>query len=171
MLNSTETKKNKTKQNKTKHRSFPLCCPSNWVVEFYHQLLGQSWMTFIIFLFFQASSHGSCTFEKREADLQCRWKVSECAWGLFCVHSISWYFSWFQPFTTSCLTGEHWLCLIMRNNPRQNKILSDLREMIHQNQQKEMVNVTPAILASSSFDSSFQCCLMTDWHTKHWTCK
>ena len=72
---------------------------------------------------------------------------------------------------TSCLTGEHWLCLIMRNNPRQNKILLDLREMIHQNQQKEIVNVTPAILASSSFDCSFQCCLMTDWHTKHWTCK
>ena len=37
---------------------------------------------------------------------------------------------------TSCLTGEHWLCLIMRNNPRQNKILSDLREMIHQKSTK-----------------------------------
>ena len=35
-----------------------------------------------------------------------------------------------NPFT-SCLTGEHWLCLIMRNNPRQNKIFSNLREMIH----------------------------------------
>ena len=66
-----------------------------------------------------------------------------------------------NPFT-SCLTGENWLCLIMKNNPRQNIILSDLREMIHQNQKKEIVNVTPAILAPSSFDCSFQCCLMTD---------
>ena len=41
-----------------------------------------------------------------------------------------------KPFT-SCLTGEHWLCLIMRNNPRQNKILSDLREMIHQKVNKK----------------------------------
>ena len=40
-----------------------------------------------------------------------------------------------------------------------------------ENQQKEIVNVTPAILAPSSFDCSFQCCLMMDWHTKHWTCK
>ena len=40
-----------------------------------------------------------------------------------------------NPFT-SCLTGEHWLCLIMRNNPRQNKILSCLREMIHQKSTK-----------------------------------
>ena len=41
-----------------------------------------------------------------------------------------------NPFT-SCLTGEHWLCLIMKNNPRQNKILSDLREMIHQKVNKK----------------------------------
>ena len=38
-----------------------------------------------------------------------------------------------------------------------------------ENQQKEIVIGTPAILASSSFDCFFQCCLTTDGHTKYWT--
>ena len=81
-------------------------------------------MTFIVCLF-QASSHGSCTFEKREPDLQCRWKVSECACRLFFVHSIRWYFFLIPAihclvtFFYFLLTGEHWLCLTMKNDPRE----------------------------------------------------
>ena len=37
-----------------------------------------------------------------------------------------------------------------------------------ENQQEEIVSVTPAIFASSSSNCSFQCCLMMDRHTKYW---
>ena len=118
----TVKKNKKTKKN----GSLPLCCPSNWVLELYHQLLGQSWMTFIICLFFQASSHGSCTFEKENQIYNAdeKWVnvpvdcfVSIASVGIFFYSSHS---PPCNPFT-SCLTGEHWLCLIMGNNPREKK--------------------------------------------------
>ena len=100
-------------------------------------------MTFIICLFFQASSHGSCTFEKENQIYSADEKWVNAPMDCFVsIASVGFFFSYSshsppcKPFT-SCLTGEHWLCLIMRNNPRQNKILSDLREMIHQKVNKK----------------------------------
>ena len=75
---------------------------------------------------------------KKNKTKQRTWKLEDCFVSIASVgifldssHSLP-----CNPLT-SCLTGEHWLCLIMRNNPSQNKILSDLREMIHQKVNKK----------------------------------
>ena len=131
-------------------------------------------MTLVVCLFFQASSLGSCTFEKRELDLQCRSKVRECVCRLFCVHSISCYFS--LILAIHCFVNFLvlvWQALVMFNYEEQSKTKRNLVSLqgddSSENQQKEIVIGTPAILASSSFDCFFQCCLMTDRHTKYWT--